>query len=142
MNSVERIKYYGEQIPAEKAHVIEDTAPPPEWPTDGRIVVENLVAGYRNGPDVIKGISFTVEPKQKVAIVGRTGSGKSSLLVALFGGDAAGMAEYVATLSPELQARARAYFAQGPDSLPSTLTCGPLRPSCRRSTPPRWPTAG
>ena len=47
-------------------------------------MVTDLVAGYRDGPDVIKGVSFTIEPREKIAIVGRTGSGKSSLLIALF----------------------------------------------------------
>ena len=40
--------------------------------------------GYRDGPDVLKKISFVIVPQQKVAIVGRTGSGKSSLLISLF----------------------------------------------------------
>ncbi|KAF9982598.1 CD9 antigen, partial [Mortierella antarctica] len=40
---------------------------------------------YRDGLDlVIQNASFTVEPGQKIGIVGRTGSGKSSLALALF----------------------------------------------------------
>jgi ABC-type multidrug transport system fused ATPase/permease subunit len=45
---------------------------------------EGAVMGYRDGPDVLKGISFAVAAREKVGIVGRTGSGKSSLMVALF----------------------------------------------------------
>lgn len=32
----------------------------------------------------IKGVSFAVRPAEKVAVVGRTGAGKSSLIAALF----------------------------------------------------------
>ena len=39
---------------------------------------------YRDGPLVLKGISFEVKSSSKVGLAGRTGSGKSSLLVALF----------------------------------------------------------
>jgi ATP-binding cassette subfamily C (CFTR/MRP) protein 1 len=84
MNSVERIKYYGDKIPVEAPSDIPETAPPQSWPSEGRISVEKLVMGYRDGPDVLKGVSFHILPRQKVALVGRTGSGKSSLLIALF----------------------------------------------------------
>jgi len=84
MNSMERIKYYSDQVPDEAPAMIENTAPPPEWPQQGRIDIQHLTMGYRDGPDVLKDVSFTIEPQQKVAIVGRTGSGKSSLLIALF----------------------------------------------------------
>lgn len=40
---------------------------------------------YRdNTADVLKGVSFDISGGQKVGIVGRSGSGKSSLMVALF----------------------------------------------------------
>ena len=35
-------------------------------------------------PDIIKGMSFEIKPREKIGIVGRTGSGKSSMLVLLF----------------------------------------------------------
>ena len=52
----------------------------------GRIVVENLSFRYGpNSPYVLQDISFAVEPGQKIALVGRTGSGKSTLIKVLLG---------------------------------------------------------
>jgi len=84
MNAVERIKHFSEKLPEEKPYILEDTAPPKEWPSKGDIIFENIVAGYRDGPDILKNLSFHIKPKEKIGIVGRTGSGKSSLLVLLF----------------------------------------------------------
>lgn len=46
----------------------------------GRIEFENVCFGYREGPMVLRDISFTVEPGQSIALLGPTGSGKSSLI--------------------------------------------------------------
>jgi ABC-type multidrug transport system fused ATPase/permease subunit len=83
MNAVEKIKYYSDNIPQEAA-LTSSNPPPKSWPSKGVIEIENLRAGYRDGPDVLKGVSISIKEKEKIGIVGRTGSGKSSLLVTLF----------------------------------------------------------
>jgi ABC-type multidrug transport system fused ATPase/permease subunit len=58
---------------------------PKTWPASGRIEFRDVGMRYRATlPLVLDGCSMTVEPGQRVGIVGRTGSGKSSLIVALF----------------------------------------------------------
>ncbi|PIA19108.1 hypothetical protein COEREDRAFT_90472 [Coemansia reversa NRRL 1564] len=83
LNSVERVVEYLDVKP-EAAVTIPDRAPPPEWPAEGKISVENLVLQYADSlPPVIHGISFEVRPREKVGIVGRTGAGKSSLTLGM-----------------------------------------------------------
>ena len=54
------------------------------WPSAGHIKVENLELRYRPElPLVLKGLNFEVAPGTKLSLVGRTGSGKSSFLLAL-----------------------------------------------------------
>ena len=48
--------------------------------TDGKIAFQDVSFRYPNSnDDVLKNISFTIHPKEKVAILGATGSGKTSL---------------------------------------------------------------
>lgn len=55
-----------------------------EWPAEGRIDVRGLQVGYATAlPPVLKAISFDVKQGERVGIVGRTGSGKSTLTLAL-----------------------------------------------------------
>ncbi len=49
-----------------------------EFQAKGRVVFENVSFGY--GEPVLQNISFTAEPGQTIAILGATGSGKSSLV--------------------------------------------------------------
>ena len=46
----------------------------------GEIVFDNVWFEYRQGKPVLRGLSFRVEPGEKVAIVGPPGSGKSTIL--------------------------------------------------------------
>jgi len=46
----------------------------------GRVEFKNVTFGYVEDKPVLKNISFTVNPGEKIAILGATGSGKSSLI--------------------------------------------------------------
>lgn len=75
----------GDLIPQEPAHEIENKKPAQSWPHDGAIQFDKVVMSYRPGlPNVLKGISLDIKGGEKIGIVGRTGAGKSSLMLALF----------------------------------------------------------
>lgn len=53
----------------------------PEGPVKGKITFENVSFIYSDGEkNVLKDVSFTVKPGQSIALLGSTGSGKSSLV--------------------------------------------------------------
>ncbi|RAH47783.1 P-loop containing nucleoside triphosphate hydrolase protein [Aspergillus brunneoviolaceus CBS 621.78] len=58
------------------------------WPSRGAIEFQNVCASYTAGDaantPVLRNLSLSVQPGQKIGICGRSGSGKSSLLAALF----------------------------------------------------------
>ncbi|KAL2917396.1 Transporter of the ATP-binding cassette (ABC) [Polyrhizophydium stewartii] len=84
MNSVERVQEYT-SIEQEAAEIVESNRPAPEWPEQGRITVQNLSMRYApDQPDVLKNVSFEIQSAEKVAVVGRTGAGKSTLSLAFF----------------------------------------------------------
>ncbi|XP_021854515.1 putative ABC transporter C family member 15 [Spinacia oleracea] len=84
MISVERILEFA-RLPSEAPSVIEHCRPESDWPTEGFIQFENLHVRYSPDlPMVLKGITSTIPAKMKVGVVGRTGSGKSTLIQALF----------------------------------------------------------
>ncbi|KAI9467371.1 ABC transporter [Lactarius psammicola] len=85
MNSVERIVYYARDLEQESPHEIPDTKPPAPWPINGKLEINEAVLKYRPDlPLVLKGLSMSIEGGEKIGIVGRTGAGKSSIMVALF----------------------------------------------------------
>ncbi|XP_041799450.1 multidrug resistance-associated protein 5 [Chelmon rostratus] len=84
--SVERINHYITCLESEAPRRSpEAAAPAPSWPQQGRITFQDVEMRYRDHlPPVLKNLSFTTLPEETIGIVGRTGSGKSSLGVALF----------------------------------------------------------
>ncbi|XP_042171983.1 multidrug resistance-associated protein 1-like [Oncorhynchus tshawytscha] len=82
--SVERVKEYAD-TPKEAPWTIEGSMLPLAWPTHGTIELEEYGLQYRKGLDwALKGISLSIQEKEKVGIVGRTGAGKSSLALGIF----------------------------------------------------------
>ncbi len=58
---------------------------PTNWPARGAIEFRNVRMRYRPELElVLRGVSASVRAGEKIGIVGRTGAGKSSLMVALF----------------------------------------------------------
>ena len=56
-----------------------------DWPATGRLQLTNLTVRYRQNLDpVLTDLSLSLEPGERVGVVGRTGAGKSSLTLALF----------------------------------------------------------
>jgi len=81
LNSAERISEYGE-LPTEPESGID---PPTAWPSCGSVQVHKLYASYHSiddSPVTLNDISFSINPGERVGIVGRTGAGKSSLTLA------------------------------------------------------------
>ncbi|OQU86955.1 putative ABC transporter C family member 15 isoform X3 [Sorghum bicolor] len=84
MISVERIMQFS-NMPSESPLVVEDNRPMERWPWYGTIQIDGLQITYNlDMPMVLKGISCTFPGERKIGVVGRTGSGKSTLIQALF----------------------------------------------------------
>ncbi|CAM9001052.1 unnamed protein product [Rhodiola kirilowii] len=84
MISAERILQYS-KLTSEAPLVVESCSPPPNWPDNGSICFKDLQIRYAEHlPPVLESISCTFPGKKKIGIVGRTGSGKSTLIHAIF----------------------------------------------------------
>ncbi|KAG1453512.1 hypothetical protein G6F56_007556 [Rhizopus delemar] len=80
--SVERVKEYID-LPTEKYDAPGNVSP--MWPEEGKIEFKEYATRYRPGLDlVLRNLTFSVQAKEKIGIVGRTGAGKSSLSLSLF----------------------------------------------------------
>ncbi|XP_044750299.1 probable multidrug resistance-associated protein lethal(2)03659 isoform X2 [Coccinella septempunctata] len=80
MTCVERVLEYIDEPQEEKnGKKVEN------WPDKGSVSFEKVDLRYPlNSQPVLKNINLHIHPKEKVGIVGRTGAGKSSIIVALF----------------------------------------------------------
>lgn len=85
LTSVERLQDMT-KLPQEKDHETSDSLTlSPDWPSKGNISFENVYFRYRNGlPLALNNLTFNVENGNRIGICGRTGSGKSTIAVALF----------------------------------------------------------
>ncbi|PSR85992.1 ABC transporter C family member 4 like [Actinidia chinensis var. chinensis] len=103
MVSVERVKQFT-NIPSEAEWEKKYSLPPPNWPTHGNVELKDLqlnvlscvvnelgffigMIGVRyrpNTPLVLKGVTLNIRGGDKIGVVGRTGSGKSTLIQVFF----------------------------------------------------------
>ena len=86
MVSVERVLDFGKLEPEAPLTLDEDKSVVPKgWPKTGAVSVRNLSVRYRPSlPPALTDVSFEIPPQSRVGIVGRTGSGKSTVVQTLF----------------------------------------------------------
>ncbi|CAI6099839.1 unnamed protein product [Clonostachys chloroleuca] len=81
LGGINRLKTFGETTEGEDKPG-EDAVPAVEWPSNGNIAISDVAASYMNDPNalVISEVALNIKSGEKVAVCGRTGSGKSSLI--------------------------------------------------------------
>lgn len=88
--STERLSHYANNLPIEgecsqEGKSLTTAEVPSSWPEHGSIKFENATLAYREDiPPVLNNINIEINAGERVGIVGRTGAGKSSILMALF----------------------------------------------------------
>ncbi|KAG5996170.1 hypothetical protein E4U52_007183 [Claviceps spartinae] len=85
LGAISRIKAFTESTQLEPSCPDADSLPD-DWPSTGHVVFENMAASYeKSGNSVLNGIDLNIRSGEKIALCGRTGSGKSSLLLTILG---------------------------------------------------------
>ncbi|CAD6444127.1 60b16ecd-be56-4dd7-8a73-79a1312dfe40 [Sclerotinia trifoliorum] len=83
IGAVARVKSFEANTLSENGP-LEVNLPPSEWPIRAKVEFRDVTATYGIDEPAVCNVSFSIEGGTKMGIVGRTGSGKSSLMLALF----------------------------------------------------------
>ncbi|KAJ7566291.1 hypothetical protein O6H91_02G095800 [Diphasiastrum complanatum] len=82
--SVERIQAYAD-LPTEETSLSCPSTIPENWPSQGEIEFQKYTMAYQKDlRPVLNNLTFKIQPAERIAIVGRTGAGKSTLVAAIF----------------------------------------------------------
>ncbi|KAF3102920.1 hypothetical protein TWF706_005048 [Orbilia oligospora] len=82
LGAISRIRGFSEETPSEGTPEEENGVVPAGWPMAGEIEIQDATAGYDERM-VLKEVGLSITSGEKFGICGRTGSGKSSLTLAL-----------------------------------------------------------
>ncbi|KAI0598334.1 P-loop containing nucleoside triphosphate hydrolase protein [Biscogniauxia sp. FL1348] len=93
LQSYHRVREYAAVEPEEKPNEYKDASSysdnpqviiPRDWPRSGEVEFRNVTIKYDpEGPEILKNINLKFSAGERVAVVGRTGSGKSTLVLSL-----------------------------------------------------------
>lgn len=84
LGSISRLRAFEQEVrPEDDQDRKALQSPPPAWPIRGAVEFANLSASYNRPALALNNISIKISSGTKVGVVGRTGSGKSSLLLSL-----------------------------------------------------------
>ncbi|KUM62738.1 hypothetical protein ACN42_g4351 [Penicillium freii] len=82
IGAITRVRSF-EEVPTEDLP-LENQDPPVTWPSEGSIIFQDADMSYEPAASpILRHITLTIPPGSKLGICGRTGSGKSSLILAL-----------------------------------------------------------
>jgi ABC-type multidrug transport system fused ATPase/permease subunit len=93
LNSVERVyeytnltsEQYEPKFGDSSASLRSSGSSKESWPSEGKVEFRDVCMKYESNPEpILRGVSFTLMPRCKAGVVGRTGAGKSSLINVLF----------------------------------------------------------
>ncbi|OAP62533.1 hypothetical protein AYL99_01760 [Fonsecaea erecta] len=139
-NVISRTQSFASPVPPEGAPA--ERPIPSDWPAEGRVSVKKLVCIHgtqSSSPKALIDVSFDVEPGQKIMVLGRTGSGKSSLaasflsLVNIVSGSIVIDGIEIAREDPDIVRQRIISVPQMPPSLHSANACTLLDPKHQHS---------
>ncbi|QLI66506.1 ABC multidrug transporter B [Metarhizium brunneum] len=82
LGAIARLNEVETQTPSED-RPWEDQVPPSSWPEKGSLTLSGFSAGYNDDHNVLRDINLSVGRGEKLVICGRTGSGKSTILLGI-----------------------------------------------------------
>ncbi|KAH8684429.1 putative ABC transporter [Tricladium varicosporioides] len=82
LGAVARLKTLDQMTPSEGGND-ENFEPPDNWPSKGGIEFKDVTASYHANSVALRNISLSIDAGQKFILCGRTGSGKSTLILTL-----------------------------------------------------------
>ncbi|KAJ6186285.1 ABC transporter transmembrane domain type 1 [Penicillium mononematosum] len=86
IGAVSRVQRFIEDTPSEECRVVPPISPqlPHHWPCGGAVEFTDVTAGYDHSTTlVLKGLTITIKPGEKIAVCGPSGSGKTSFIMAI-----------------------------------------------------------